>query len=421
MRFGSFLVAARLTLYQNGASLAITLPVSYGTFTVDRNSAQRRTGELTIEIPPQIPPQTISVAGTQQPFLPISPSSPLAPFGNEVFVELTVMGPADAVGVNGWVPMGLYAVATSTIDDSGNDMTVTLDLYDRSFIFARWGLLSNYSVPAAGGNLEAEIKALLSYSWNNNGPGRVIGGSVAVPSYITGANFAPTTYTVPSGIYNQGQDPWAACLDMASSAGYELYFDVKGILTGKPAPGSPAGGSLNSLPVVWGFNPGEVSATGTFQHALGGTPYTSPIAASLQMTRDKIYNDYWVSAVGPNNLSPSQSEARDSNSQSPTYYGGPIGDIPYFVYDSSITTAGQALAEAQYLLAVSISDSWTVSVSSPLNPLFEIDDVAYMLNPRWGGTFASDPGQKFIVDSLTTSIRYDVATMVSGRVIQPGS
>lgn len=422
-------MAARLTLYQNGSSLSITLPVSYASFTADRNSAQRRQGELTVEILPSIPPQTVSVLGTQQPYLPVSPSSPLAPFGNEVFVELTVMsnqeGTPQPVGSNGWVPMGLYAIAASTIDDSGNDMVCALELYDRSWIFSRWGLLSNYVVPNAGGNLESEVKTMLEYVWNHNGPGRASAGGVAIPSYITGANFTPTTYTVPPGIYQQGQDPWQAALDMAWSAGYELYFDLNGVLTGKPAPGSAAGGSLSSIPVSWGFNPNEQSAQGTFAHPIGGTPFTSPVAASLQMQRDKVYNDYWVSATGPNNATggntPVQSEAFDNNSQSPTYINGGIGDIPYFVYDSSITGSGQALAEAQYDLAVAISTAWTVSVESPMNPLFDIDDVFTIINPRWGGTFAGDPGQKVIVDTVTTSIRYDEATTLTGRVIQPGS
>lgn len=423
MRFGSFLVAARLTLYQNGQSLAITLPCSYAQFRADRNSAQRRTGELTVEILPTIPPSTVTLFNKQVPFLPVNPTSPLAPFGNEVFVELTVMSdPSVPIGTNGWVPMGLYAIASSTIDDSGQDLAVTLDLYDRSWPFSRWGLLTNYNVPAAGGNLEAEIKALLTYAWNNNGPGRSseVGGSVPVPSYITGPNFQPTTYTVPPGIYQQGQDPWAACLDMATSAGYELFFDLSGTLAGKPAPGSPAGGTLNSLPVVWGFNPGEVSAQGTYAHPLGGTPFTTPVAASLQMTRDKIYNDYQVSATGPSNSDSgfAQAQAVDSNPNSPTYINSAIGDIPYFVYDSSISGQGQALAEAQYDLAVSISSAWTASVSSPLNPLLDIDDVCAILNPRFGYT---GNGQKFIIDTLQTSVRYDVATMVTGRIIQPGS
>jgi hypothetical protein len=421
LRFGSFIVAARLTLYQNGQSLAIILPVSVGSFTVDRNSAQRRQGELTIELIPSIPPQTISVLGVTQPYLPISPKSPLAPFGNEVFVELTVMAdPSKPVGSNGWVPMGVYAIAGSTIDDSGQDMTVTLDLYDRSWIYSRWGLLSNYVIPAAGGNVEAEIKALLSYTWNNNGPGRAVAGSLAVPSYITNANFTPTTYVVPAGVYQQGQDPWAACLDMAASAGYELFFDINGVLAGKPAPGSAAGGTLSSLPIVWGFNPGEVSSQGTFKHPLGGTPFTSPVAASLQMTRDRIYNDYWVSATGPNNavgsFSPVQAQFADTNPQSPTYVNGPIGDIPYFVYDATITGAGQALAEAQYDLAVSISTAQTVSVSTPLNPLFDIDDVCTMTNPRWAMT-----NQPFIVDTISVGIRYDAKMTLTGRMILPGS
>ena len=422
LRWGSFLIAARITTLYQGQLTSVVLPVSTGSFTIDRNSAQRRTGELTVEILPTVPPETVVFAGKTATLLPLNPSSPLAPFGTEVFVELTVIDKAGLLGSsttggNGWVPMGTFAIASSTVDDTGIDLALTLDLYDRSWIFSRWSLLKNYSVPAADGTLQGEVVALLTYIWNNNGPGR---GSVPVPTWLSSPNMVPSTWSCPSGVYQQGQDPWQACLDMAAAAGYELFFDVNGILTAKPAPGSPAGGTLSALPVVWGFDDNEVSDQGTFAHPVGGTPFTTTVACSLQMTRDHIYNDWFVSATGPNNAtggaSPTQQEAADTNPNSPTYVNGEIGDIPNFVFDSLITSAGQALTEAQYNLAISLATAWTLSVTSALNPLFDIDDVCSVTNPRMGLS-----AQPFIVDTIQTGIRYDAHTVLTGRVITPGS
>ena len=240
LRWGSNLIAAQLTILQNGQATEVTLSVSDGSFETNRNSEQRRTGELTVEILPTVPPQTVTIAGQPVPYLPITPSSPLAPFGSEVQVAISVIAPdlgqTNGAGENGWVPLGTYAIATSTVDHTGLNLTCTLDLYDRSWEFSQWQLLQNYNVPAAGGSLQEEVVALLTYIWNNNGPGTQ---GTPVPTWLANPNFqGSSTWSCPPGTYNQGQDPWQACLDMAQSAGYELFFDINGVLNAKPIPGS---------------------------------------------------------------------------------------------------------------------------------------------------------------------------------------
>jgi hypothetical protein len=140
----------------------------------------------------------------------------------------------------------------------------------------------------------------------------------------------------------------------------------------------------------------------------------------LTLTRDGIYNDFFVSATGSNNASgtntPVMAEAADNNSASASWIGGAMGDVPNFVSDNLISTSAQALAEAQYDLGVSIASAWTIGVSSPINVLFDLDDVATVTDP-----YLNLNGLKFIVDSVSTSIRYDAADTISGRVIPSGS
>lgn len=414
LRFGSYLVAAQLTLYYKGQSTGIVLPVSTADFTFDRNSEQRRSGQLTVEILPTVPPQTVSLDGvTQVPLLPITPSSALAPFAQQIGVALQVLGPGGTLNPNDWVPMGIYAIAESTVDDTVNDLIVTLKLFDRSWILAQWKLVSSYNVPASTGVLQDEIKALINHVWSTQGP-------AGPPTPPWTYSIVPSTYIVPSGTYNQGQDPWQACLDMASSAGYELYFDVHGNVVGAPAPGSPASSTfptLNSIPVSWGFDQNTISAQGVSSHSLSGTPFTTPIAMAMQILRDGIYNDFWIAAIGSNNNSSLlQARAVDTNVLSPTWYQGIMGDSPNFIYDSLITTLAQAQAEANYDLAVALSKVWQISIDSSLNPLFDIDDVFTVTNPRLGLS-----AQKVIIDTIHTSVRYDALTTLSGRVIVPGA
>jgi hypothetical protein len=412
LRWGSYLVLAQLQIYYKGQASNIYLPVSTADFTIDRNSEQRRSGQLTVEVLPTIPPQTVSLDGsTQVPILPLTPTSALAPFAQQIGVSLQVVAEGGVIDPTQWIPMGIFAIAESTIDDTTTDVVVTLKLFDRSWVLANWKLASAYTVPAAGGSLGTEIQTLINHVWTTQGP-----GTPATPPWTYSIG-NPTGYSVPAGTYNQGQDPWQACLDMAASAGYELFFDVNGNVVGQPTPGSPARGTLNSLPTVWGFDTNTLSVQGTESHSPGGTPFTTPVGMVMQILRDGIFNDFWVSAVGSNNFSAlSQQRAADTNTLSPTYYQGVMGDNPSFIYDSLITTAAQALAEAQYNLGVSLSKVWQISVDAPPNPLFDIDDVFTVTNPRLALS-----AQKVIVDTIHTSIRYDALTTLSGRVIVPGA
>ena len=414
LRWGSFLVVAQIQIYYLGQATGIFLPVSTADFTFDRNSEQRRQGQITVEILPTVPPQTVSLDGVNQvPLLPLTPTSALAPFAQQIGVSVQVIGEGGTIDPTQWIPMGLYAIAQSTVDDSTTDMVVTLRLFDRSWVLSNWKLVAPYTVPAASGDLQSEIEALINHVWTTQGP-----SLPASPPWTY--SIANSTYTVPAGTYNQGEDPWQACLDMASSAGFELFFDVNGNVVGKPTPGSAAGGTLNSIVPFWGFDQNTLSAQGISSHPLAGTPYTTPVALTMDIVRDGISNDFWVSAVGSNNFGALlQQEAADTNAgppQSPTYYRGIMGDVPSFIYDPLITTSAQALAEAQYNLGVSLSKVWQISVDAAPNPLFDIDDVYTITNPRMGLS-----AQKVIIDTIHTTIRYDALTTLTGRVIVPGA
>lgn len=351
---------------------------------------------MTIEMLPTVPPQQATDQDGTFDILPLNPSAHLSPFKNEIFVEVSVVQGGQAAGANGWIPLGLYQIATSTVQDTGIDLTVTLDLFDRSWAVAQRALLTAYTVPAAAGDLQSELEALLTTAWGGSPPWTY--------------NITPSTYTVPAGTYNQGQDPWQAALDFFSSAGYELYFDVNGNIVGRPIPNPAA-----QVP-VWGFSEGEVSAVGTLAHPLGGTPFTTPVDVTINMTRDGVFNNFFVAATGPNNASdgntPVQANAADNNPASPTYIDGPMGNVPQFIFNSLITSQAQAQAEANYDLAAMLAQSWTISVDTPPNPLFDIDDVVTVTRARLDLN-----NQPFVIDAIQTSIRYDVVTTVSGRVV----
>lgn len=398
LRFGSFLIKSRVTVYSNGAPTTFEVPISDCQITVDRNAAQRRSGSITAEIVPTVPPTAI---------MPTDPSSLLAPFGNEVFVEIAVLTDP-SVEPTEWIPLGIFAIATTTIDDSTVDVVITLDVYDRSWVIAQRALLTPYNVPAAGGNFVEEVTHLINQVWNQ--------GSGAQPLTF---NITPTDYVVPSGTYNEGENPWTAVQDMAASAGYEVYFDVNGVVVGRPIP------DPSQQATSWTFNQNSMTALGianppAHDYSIGQGPYSTPVATTVTLTRDGLFNDFIVSATGPQNApgsasgstAPARAESKDNNPNSPTYVGGGMGDVPSFVTDSLITTQAQAQAEADYDLAAALAKAWTISVSSPPNPLFDIDDVCAVYNSRLGLN-----GTRLVVDQIQTSVRYDSLMTLTGRVV----
>lgn len=403
LRYGSQLVTARFTIYVNGApnGTVYTAATSTGSFTVDRNSNQRRTGQITIELDPTIPPPVL---------MPNNPSALLAPFGNEVYVETGITGTGNLAAVQ-WIPDGLFAIATSDVDDTNVDLTVTLDLYDRSWTIAQRALKQPYNFPATThGNFVDEIQTLLNKVWAQD-------SKMAPLQY----NIVPTSQTVPVASYNQGQDPWQAALDMAAAIGYELFIDPFGVVTGKPIP------DPYSQPIVWNFTDDEtaiVGFSGTGSASLFGDAYTTPVEVQVQMTRDGIYNDIIIQGTGTANMAqynnaggtqsappPALAEASDNNPVSPTYIYGAMGDVPNFVSTSLVGAEGaQAMADND--LQVTLSASWTITISTPPNPILDVDDVVTITRPRVGLTKA-----RVILDTLTHAIHYADVTQVSGRVL----
>jgi len=407
-RYGALLVLARFTVLQNGKVVGSPYEanLSTGTITIDRNSEFRRTGRITVELIPTVPPP---------PLLPANPGSLLAPFGTEVFVETAINSSGNnlpGTPENEWIPMGLFVVATTTVDDTMADLTVTLQLYDRGWTIAQRTLKNPYDFPATpGGNFVNEIQVLLNSVWNQQ-----VG--VQPLQY----NIVPTSAQVPVASYDQGSDPFQAALDMAAAIGYELYFDTQGIVVGRPIP------DPNTLPVTWNFTDDSNAVQGldgTGSTALLGDAYSTPIEVSAVMTRDGVFNDIVVQGTGSANSAkyvnglqtqgqPILAEAADTNPSSPTYIGGPMGDVPNFDQSSLVTDIG-AQATANNDLSQALSSTWKVTIAAAPNPIFDVDTVVTIDRPRVGLNKAV-----VVLDTITQVINYADILYCTGRVLSNG-
>lgn len=500
LRFGATLIVAQLTIYQysNAGSIVSQqgLPCSGCNITVDRNSAIRRSGSLTVELIPSTPPP---------PLLPTAPPTaakpqPLAPFGNEIGISLglavgnqaptqlgfltggigagsigaqiavpnggslgftigdtIVIGSAAPVIVTGitgtgpylvyflqtplsssqppdaavqhvqFVSLGLFTVTTTTVDSTANNLVVTLDVSDRSFVLDARELTAPYTFPATeSGTYEDEVVALLTQAWGTN------------------PNLPPLQFSfsdiqnpiVPTATYNQGTSPWQMALDLAQVAGNELYVDMNGVVTSHQYP-NPV-----TTPVTWFFTDQDSQIfSNPNKTIISGSPYTVPVGVEVAFTRDGIHNDVYITGSGSQNApgvstssstatgvvvststsssSPVLGHAADQNPTSATYIGSVLGDLPNFTSSNLVPTASQAQAMASLDLAMSISSAWQITVTAPPNPLFDVDDVVSVNHPSIGIVGPNGQGLCMIVDTISTGVRYDEVTTVTGRVI-PG-
>lgn len=367
-----------VTIFAQGSRLNYNLPVSSGTVTVDRNSANRRRANLTMEVIPTVPPPTV---------LPLTPQSPSAPFGNEVSLQAVI---TNQEGASATVQMGIFAIATSTVEDATSDLTITLDCYDRSWVVSTRKFLAPYNVPATPSKtFAAELVALLNTTW---------GATLPALQFNIQGNLAQVAI-VPSASYNEGSDPWSAAQDLAAAIGYELFFDVNGIVTALPIPVPSA------TPVGWTYFENVPNA---------------PKVIKDTFTRDGIYNDFIISGTGTTNApgatsgsnAPIRAESSDTNPASPTFVGGVFGDVPSFGQSNLITSLAQAQSASLYALQASLSSAQQISTDVLPNPLFDIDDVVALNRLR----LSMDPA-KFVIDTIKHTIRHDDVTVLTGRVV----
>jgi len=350
------------------------LLISDGTITVSRTAAVRRTMSVTAVIsnPEQIPADDTGA---------------LAPFGNELQVFASWIDPKTGQihvlsnGTQELIPMGVFAMTDVVMTDTGQDLTMTITGSDRSWTVSQRAFKTPYAV-AAGTAPETAIQAIL----NAQAPG------------LPALNMPPTGFALPAANFAEGADPFAACLTLATAAGNELFFDVNGVPTGLPIP-----------------NPANISPCWSYR--TDGTGNAFPTSISRTLTRTGVSNDFIVSGTGSQNTptgtgstsGPVRAESEDNNAGSPTYVSGKFGDVPTFTTSSLVTTAATAQAAADNALTASLGAVELFTVTAAPSPMFDIDDVFVLSDPRL------QVGCNAVCDAVSHVMRHDTDTSLSLR------
>lgn len=354
------------------------LIISDGSVTVDRSNATRRSGSLVVA-----DPLGTAFQGAQR-WLPYSLSDPLAPNGNELHISATARIPTTGGGfiTSDAISLGRFAITDVVIDDTGADLTLTVQFFDRSWVVAERVFGPGGLKIPPGYNLTDIVAQVIETVY----PG--------MPRNVSGLNPAPA----PKSTFAEGDNPWQDLTNTLSqgSLGYELFFDTNGTLTGFPVP------DPTQATPAWSFVDNKTSTSMETQRTF---------------TRSGIANDMIRSSAGTSKDvlgGPFRAEADDSNVNSPTWVSGPFGRIYNFATSSFITSELAAEQVAKNDLQTALGQTDVITLTTLPLPFLDIDDVITVTRSRLGMTNA-----KYVIDSITIPFRFDgTSQIVARRVIQ---
>lgn len=308
-------------LFRTDGSVEV-LNVTGGSVTVDRGQAVRR---------------TCTVTSPDVSLIPHTAADKAATYGAQLRIQ---RGVRYSDGTQELVPLGLFRLDSVTGDPDNGPVTLS----GKSLEIAVSDDKFTAPYKAAAGGAIANITSLITRSL----PGASV--SATAPD----ATLGPRTWDV------QG-DPWSAVQELATGMGAEVYADPDGVFQISLLPDP-----LTTAP-VWTVGAGE---SGVY------------VKANRGMSADKVYNA--VLASGENteaNTAPVSSLVTDSDTSSPTYWGGPFGRRPLFYSSAVLTTTGACTAAATYKLRTSVAPNATANLTSLPNAALVPGDVIRVVYP----------------------------------------
>jgi hypothetical protein len=365
--------AAALKAYQGGtATLAqvwggnvmlqtLAIDANGSVVNTDRAAVIRRTGSVALTDPTgTLVPTTVHTL--------LNPTS-----GNEIVLYRGITYPNSDQEL---IQLGVFGIEDAVINDSAQDLVITLTLNDRSRVIQRAGFGDVYVI-APGTNVGTAIQALIAFQWN--------GAPLAY-------NFAPTTavtQTTPL-VYQPGDDPWQKCLDLAAGCGFQVYFDRTGNPTFKPVPDPKV------QPTAWSYDEG-----------------VGNIATGLTRTisRAKAPNIIIRDGQGSGIAVPVRGLSIDNDPTSKTYWRGPYGPVRDFASSALYATQAQAQAASDAALLLAKGTIESLQVLAVPKPDSDVDDVIEVTRVRDG------LANRYVIDSLTLGFGPAGVLSFTGRQI----
>jgi hypothetical protein len=382
-----------------------TIPITSGTVTVDRTSADfRRTVNFVVNLPSVVRPD-----GSIASLVPKKSTDPLNIYGNHVYVYRGLLWNISEIGnalfdapapltdallrpTNGayeLVPLGVFRINSVTLEENKDgNVSITVTGTDISANIAKnhwtspttvWK--SKYSVPVTKNDVTPEsqyvastileaIKLLINDRWPSHP------GVFGKPRFdFAGIQDQPITSPIIMGsrtISNSGSNsPWTDISALAAAIGGgigELFVNAEGSFQ------LVAISDPNSVSPVWDFIDGD-------SHQSGGllTRVTRTISDA------KTVNYVIASGENTSAKTPVKAIATDSDPTSPTYYLGTYGRVVgYEPGRKLLKTQAQVQNAADTYLSWFTGGDDSTEIEGVVNPCLDVNDVIRVRRKRLG-------------------------------------
>lgn len=267
----------------------------------------------------------LTVDGTDA--FPTAAGSPLAPYGNELFVR---RGIAFGGGAVEWVSLGYFRINSAEQDEAPNG-PIRLAGQDRM-----------------GGIVKARLVAPVQFAATDT-YGEVVEQLVTevYPAAVIEWDDTAETDPLARSVIAE-EDRFAFLAELVTGLGKIWYWDHRGHLVIKnvPDPGDP----------VWDADSGENGVL---------------IDMGREISDEGVYNAVVVTGEAVDTNEPPSAVAYDDNPDSPTYWHGDFGKVPKFYTSSFITTEAQAQTTANAMLRENLGVPYNVDFQSIVNPALE--------------------------------------------------
>lgn len=342
---GSHTAEVQCQVWYGGQQVGTVEPLG-GSVTIDRGRDTRR----------QL--NGVTVADPDRVLVPATPTSLLAPYGQQLRVFRGVAGEL--------APLGVFRIIKTTADSAG---TIAVEADDLSTVVRRNRWVAPWQVTAVDA-ADAIIDILTD---------RFDEVEHAIVS---------TGYTIGAGVLEAGSesDPWRDAQEIARSAGYELAFGPDG--------------------VARLYAPATTDGDATITYPAGSVV----LSAVREIDGDTAYNGVIASGEASSLASPVSGEAWDEDPASPTYRYGPFGEAPRFLVSPFITSEDQAQAAAESLLAQVTGSAESVTWTQIVNPALDVDDVVDLTVDE------VQLAARLVIDTLEVPLTADGAMSAGARV-----
>lgn len=355
----SHTVIAKAEVWSSDQKLS-TLKIENGSVTVSAKNATRRICEV-----------TLSTSRAADNDVPDNDYDLLTPFGNELRLY---RGIQYSDGTQEYIPLGVFVITDVAINDRADGVAIKVMGEDRSIIVSRSKWLEPYQM--VSGTLETSITALLQSRYSD-----------------VQVSFPTTGITIGQVILgaDKANDPWKDAVQICELVGYDLYFDVTGVVTMKPFP------TLDGAVVVATYEEGN------------GTTITE---LDRTISTKETFNGVVYTVSGTQVTTPIKVTVWDEDSTSPTYRYGKFGQVPIFISSNLVQTTDAATTAATNLLYTYIGSQETINWNSLVDPTLDVQDVVYVKS------VGAKVNRLVIIDALTVPLSPDAQMKADARIVR---